>query len=203
MKKLFVILSLALTSFASCAYSLYTPAGTVDVNYSNTSGIKSTYHYRVADFTPVATATDVLVLTGSATKTIRVTKVTISGDATANAIFDVYLTKRTTADTGGTFTNPTPTPSDTADGAATGTLYLYTANPSALGTGSALEGDHILLVNATAPTAQTQRLQYTWGTRNDKPPVLRGVAQSLTVNLSGNAVPAGTSLYISIEWTEE
>jgi hypothetical protein len=194
---------LAATVFGVNAYQLYTPQGTVEVGAVSTEGVLPTYRYRVTDFTPAATATDIFTISGSATKIVKITKLTISGDATANAIFDVYLTKRTTANTGGTATNPTPTKADSADAAASAVLSVYSANPSALGTGTPMEGDHILLVNAGTPTVQTQRLEYTWGTRNDKVPTLRGVNQFLAINLNGNAVPAGTSLYVTIEWTEE
>ena len=66
------------------------------------NGTRSTFHYVAQDVTPVATATDVVVLSGSASKVIRVTKVSIVGTATAASIYDHYVIKRTTANTGGT-----------------------------------------------------------------------------------------------------
>ena len=164
---------------------------------------KPTFRYTAVDITPVATATDVLVLKGSATKTIRVTRAGILGTATAAAIYDLYLTKRTAVNTGGTSTAPTPSQSDSSDAAATATLALYTANPSALGTGVTLEASKVYLpAGATPAGAGTQR-EFTFGNRNDKAPVLRGVAESITFNFAGAAVPAGASLYLIIEWTED
>jgi hypothetical protein len=164
---------------------------------------KPTFRYTAIDITPVATATDVLVLNGSATKTIRVTRAGILGTATAASIYDLYLTKRTTANTGGTSTAPVATPSDTSDAAATATLALYTANPSALGTGVTLEASKVYLPAGATPAGAGTVREFTFGNRNDKAPVLRGVAQSIAFNFAGAAVPAGASLYLVIEWTED
>lgn len=164
---------------------------------------KPTFRYTAVDITPVATATDVLVLTGSATKTIRVTRAGILGTATTASIYDLYLTKRTTANTGGTSTAPTPAQSDSSDAAATATLTLYTANPSALGTGVILEASKIYLPAGATPAGAGTEKQFIFGNRNDKAPVLRGVAQSIAFNFAAQAVPAGASIYLIVEWTED
>ena len=169
----------------------------------STNSPKPTFRYTAVDITPVATATDVLVLKGSATKIVRVTRASILGSATAASIYDLYLIKRTTANTGGTSTAPTPTTSDSADAAATATLALYTANPSALGTGSTLEGTKVYLPAGSAPAGAGTIRDIVFGNRNDKAPVLRGVAESIAFNFAGAAVPAGASLYMLIEWTED
>jgi hypothetical protein len=164
---------------------------------------KPTFRYTAVDITPVATATDVLVLKGSATKTIRVTRAGILGTATAASIYDLYLTKRTTANTGGTSTAPTPSQSDSSDAAATATLALYTANPSALGTGVTLEASKVYLPAGATPAGAATVREFFFGSRNDKAPVLRGTAESIAFNFAGQAVPAGASLYMVIEWTED
>lgn len=169
----------------------------------STNSPKPTFRYTAIDITPVATATDVLVLKGSATKIIRVTKASILGTATAASIYDLYLTKRTTANTGGTSTAPVATPSDTSDAAATATLALYTANPSALGTGLTLEASKVYLPAGSAPAGAATARDYIFGNRNDKAPVLRGVAESIAFNFAGAVVPNGASLYLSVEWTED
>jgi hypothetical protein len=166
----------------------------------STNSPKPTFRYTAVDITPVATATDVLVLKGSATKVIRVTKITIMGSATASAIYDVYLVKRTAANTGGTSTAPTATAADTNDGTASATLALYTANPSALGTGTNMEAAKTYLGTAAITSPQ---INFIWGNRNDKAPVLRGTSEALAINFAGAAVPTGASLYLSVEWTED
>lgn len=169
----------------------------------STNGTRATFRYVAQDITPVATATDVLVLSGSATKVIRVTKVSVVGTATAASIYDNYIIKRTAANTGGTSTSVTPAQSDSADAAATATLRLYTANPSALGTGIAVEGAKTYLSAGATPGAAALPHVYTFGTRNDKAIVLRGTGESLAFNFGGQAVPSGANLYLSIEWTED
>lgn len=167
------------------------------------NGTRSTFHYVAQDVTPVATATDVVVLSGSASKVIRVTKVSIVGTATAASIYDHYVIKRTTANTGGTSTTKTAAQSDSSDAAQTATLSLYTANPSALGAGVSVEANKSYLAAGATPGAAALPTVYTFGTRNDKAIVLRGTSESLAINFGGQAVPAGASLYLSIEWTED
>lgn len=169
----------------------------------STNGTRSTFHYVAADVTPVATATDVLTLKGSSTKVIRVTKISIVGTATAASIYDHYVYKRTTANTAGTSTNPTAVSSDSTDSNATGVLSLYSANPSALGTGGLLEANKTYLSASATPGAAALPSVYTFGTRGDKAIVLRGASESLAINFGGQAVPSGASLYLSIEWTED
>ena len=169
----------------------------------STNGTRSTFRYVAADVSPAATATDVLVLSGSSSKVIRVTKVSINGTATAASIYDHYVIKRTAANTGGTATTKTAAQSDSTDAAQTATLSLYSANPSALGAGIALEGNKTYLAASSTPGAAALPFVYTYGNRNDKAIVLRGTAESLAINFGGQAVPAGANLYINIEWTED
>lgn len=169
----------------------------------STNGTRSTFRYVAQDVTPVATATDVLVLSGSASKIIRVTKVSVVGTATAASIYDHYVIKRTAANTGGTSTSVTAAQSDSTDNAQTGTLRLYTANPSGLGAGISVEANKTYLSASATPGAAALPSVYTFGLRNDKAIVLRGTAESLAINFNGQAVPSGASLYLSIEWTED
>ena len=183
--------------------NLYSASADGDNLAVSINGTRSTFHYVAQDVTPVATATDVVVLSGSASKVIRVTKVSIVGTATAASIYDHYVIKRTTANTGGTSTTPTAAQADSADAAQTATLRLYTANPSALGTGVSVEANKTYLSASATPGAAALPVVYTFGTRNDKAIVLRGTSESLAINFNGQAVPAGASLYLSIEWTED
>jgi len=169
----------------------------------STNGTRSTFRYVATDFAPVATATDVLVLSGSASKIIRVTKVSIVGTATAASIYDHYLIKRTVANTGGTSTNPSAVKADSNDAAQTAVLTLYSANPSALGTGQTFEGNKTYLSASSTPGAAALPVIYTYGNRNDKAIVLRGASESIAINFGGQAVPSGANLYLNIEWTED
>jgi hypothetical protein len=79
----------------------------------------------------------------------------------------------------------------------------YTANPSALGDGITLEATKVYLPASATPAAAGTERDWTFGNRGDKAPVLRGVNESIAFNFAGAAVPAGASLYMIIEWTED
>jgi len=162
-----------------------------------------TYAYRAADITPVATATDVLAIVGAAGKCIRITKIGISGSATAAALLDIYITKRTASNTGGTSTSPIATKYDSLDPTASATLMLYTANASALGSGTGLEGDKIFLPAQATPASEPSHWMVDYTGIEAKCPMLRNANESISINLAGQTLPVGTSLYLYIEWTEE
>lgn len=175
---------------------------TTGAAYENSEGLKPTYSYVINDYTPTTIATAMLSLCGSATKTVRVLYVFVMGDATASAIYDVYLYKRTTLNTGGTATAPVSVVHDSNDAVATATLSLYSANPSALGAGALVRAGHLLLTNTTIPINFLSQ-QWQFGKQLDKAVVLRGVSQCLEFSGNGNAVPGGTSLYLIVSWSEE
>jgi len=164
---------------------------------------RPTYAYRAADITPAALATEVLTLVGANGKCIRITKVGVSGSATAAAILDLYVRKKTTLSTGGTSTSPTATKYDSLDPNPAGTLLLYSANPSALGTGSSLEGDKIYLPAQASPAGEPTHWMADWTSVSAESPILRNANESISISFAGQTIPAGTSLYMYIEWTEE
>src|SRR6266851_10092350 len=152
--------------------------------------IKGTCSIGVAGFTPAATATDFAVLVGSATKTIRLLRVQISGIASAAATVEISLVKRTTADSGGTISaTPTIGLHDSNDSAITGVLNVYSANPT-LGTSGGLIRCEKLNLGAVGAAG---RIEWVFSTRNSKGLVLRGIAQNYALNFGGQAVPGGTS----------
>lgn len=169
---------------------------------------KATYSFSINDFTPVATPTDVLTLSGAAGKIIRVNAVEITADATAAGIFDFYLYKRLAANTGGTATNPLPVIHDSADVAASAVIALYSANPSALGgVGPAGTNGIVRSVHYALPAAGTtgypgQPWVEKFGIRNEKQIVLRS-GELLAINFDSQAVPSGFVSHINLSWTEE
>lgn len=159
-------------------------------------GFKNTYSASVTGL--VGVAGDIFILNGSATKTIRVTRVEFSGTATAAASSDLQLIKRSTADTAGTAAAATP--HDANDAAATAAAQSYTAAPTP---GTAV-GTPIRAVRAFIPAANgigQNPVVWDFGTRPAKAPTLRGVAQGLALNIG--ATNAGALYDISYEWTEE
>lgn len=165
----------------------------------NTEGKKKTYAVTGVAITPAATTTDLAILNGSSTKTIKVTRVTVSGLATTAGTMDVTLMQRSTADSGGTCTTPTIVPEDSNDSAATGVLTTCTANPT---TGTAVGGiaDQKLDFGVAGAAAN---IVFDFGNRPSKEPTLRGAAAGLAIYLNGQAVPTGGTISYTIEWTEE
>lgn len=202
MKKLFALIA-ALAAFSAQAYQIVTPAGLMDVGVSNTEGLKASYRAQAADVAVAATATDVMTLCGSATKTVRLVRIQSSADATAAGVIDFYVYKRTAANTGGTSAIVTAAQMDSNDAAPTAVVRLYSANPSALGAGVLLTGDHYALPAAASTGYPGMPWIEDFGVRNNRAIVLRGTSQCIAFSFNGQTIPAGLSTYIGFEWTEE
>lgn len=163
-------------------------------------GYKATYSASVANLVAMATApTDIFTLTGSATKTIRVTRVTINGTQTTASQITIILLKRSTANTAGTSTAQAAVAHDSNSVAATGTVLAYTANPTV---GTLVGNLRSRKVIVGAATGISDEFITEFGTRNCQAVVLRGTGQVFAINLNAATI-AGSSFNISIEWIEE
>ncbi len=173
--------------------------GTTGIAAVSTESAKATYSVGIIGFTPVATPTDFWQLVGSATKVVRVLRISISGFATAAISEDIQLIRRSTATTGATPTAPAIAQHDSNDAAPTAVVNSLAAN-GALGTGAGTLRAQKLNLGATGAAGT---IVWDFTTRNSKGIVLRGVAQQVALNWNGAAVPAGTLLDIDVEFTEE
>lgn len=175
-------------------------ADTTGARKVNTEGLKTTYSAATSP-TAASGTTDICTLTGSGTKTIRVTHVQISGVATATTVVGVLLNKYSTALTGGTPASATIVPYDSANAAGTALAQSWSANPT--GGGSLVGTMHRGQFIATG-TGLVTPLEYSvdFGARNQQTVVLRGTSQVLSVNLGGITI-AGLILRCTFEWTEE
>lgn len=168
---------------------------------SPVDGAKYTYSATINALAVPALATDVFTITGSATKTIRVTRVVVSGSKTTASPVLFVLLKRT-ANTGGTSTTRTAVPHDSSDVAASAVVRAYTANPT---TGTLVGNIETVAVFIPTATLATYFRSYEWtfgGRPGAQAIVLRGINEVFSVNLNGVTVTGG-SLNIQIEWTEE
>lgn len=159
------------------------------------------YRYASNGNTPAATPTDVLVITGSASKLVRLRRIYVGALATAAGSMIVNLIRRSTADTTGTKTSPTPQKIDTADAAATATVDLYTANPGGLGTAVGTLSNRALFFQLVG--AGKDFVEWNWSEILGRGIALRGVLDSLAINFGGAAVPSGGKLDFELEWSEE
>ncbi len=167
-----------------------------------TDGLKATYRYAIQATAPYASATDWIVLRGSASKTVRITHIELSGAATAATEVIMLLKKHTVANTGGTFTNPTPTLHDSTNGVSIATVLLYSVAPTIDGTATIFQLVRLTLAVAPAATANlVDRFILDYGNRPAQALVLRGAAQELA--LQPGTIPSGGVYDVVIEWTEE
>lgn len=176
--------------------------GKVDVNGAN----KNTYGVTAIGYTAYSTPTDMVCLTGSASKTIRVVQFGIRIQSTSAALQTIYFIKRSTANSGGTSTNPTPVAHDSTNAAATAVPIVYTAAPT---TGSAVGTVQVVFVlSATLTAAPGLVSVYTTPTpagltEYRQTLTLRGTAESLCINYNGANLTSGFAAEYEMVWTEE
>lgn len=172
----------------------------------SSDGSKATYQYSVSAFTPQATPTAMVVIQGSATKTLRIKKIRVAGVATAQGNMKIQLTRWSTAGTLGSaaLTALTAVKHDLNDAAATGVVSTVgTANYTTEGTGSTLPMLCDRIFMGVVATGIITPNEFNFATRNDKALILRGTADIITISGVGSAVPSGGVLDISIEIEED
>lgn len=178
------------------------------VAYTNQEGQKATYFAALGGNTPAATPTDIAVLTGSATKTIRVTRVLLTVQATAAGLIQFDLVKRVAGTQSAVNTafaaNTHAGLMDSTDGASTvitaGLAGVYTANPASLGTLSGIYGSRTVTMLAN----DTVQLEWRFCDRGGaKCPVLRGTTERMAINGAGHTLLTAEKFGVSFEWTED
>lgn len=155
---------------------------------------------------PAASCTDVWQIIGSATKTIRLHYISISGTAGTLVTLPIYLCRRISANTGGSAATglalPLAVKHDTGDAAATATLTAYTAVPTIVDTSPQLVRSGTLTLPVTTAGVTPSRLEWDFTRPGMKAQVLRGVAQTFCINLSTISVSSGL-LNIECTWSED
>jgi hypothetical protein len=136
-----------------------------------------------------ANATDAFTLYGANNRATRLRKMAVSVSSAAT----LFLVKRSTVNTGGTFVAATTTPHDAnaVASASTGS-GAYTANPTGLGT---LVGN----VGAYALLANDRPFEEIYGV-GDASLVLRNAQQGIAWNFNGTN--AALTMTITVQWTE-
>ncbi len=170
-------------------------------------GQRATYTYTLYATAPgYATPQDWIVLRGSATKTIRVVRLKVSGAITTAAGYIFSWKKHTIANTGGTSTNPAAILHDSGDSAASGLILLYTVAPTTDASATIWKQERIILsppLNGAAGTIVTTPWIWDYSAPAYEAMTLRGVAQELAFNLGGVAIGTGQVYDVEITWTEE
>lgn len=167
-------------------------------NLSTDHNTTKTSYSAASSFTMGLLSTDIFTLTGSATKTIRVTRIQISATQSTASAANIFLVKRSTANTGGTATTLTAVPLDSTNVAATAVARSYTANPT---TGTLVGNLRVNKLFVSAASGSPGTLDWKFG-EGTQAIYLRGATEVLSVNLNA-ATLMGNSFNIFIEWTEE
>jgi len=176
------------------------PAG---AGIANGEGRIPTYSAASITYTPFAPSTDIAVITGSATKLVRIKRVGVSGRATAANQLDVGLYKRTTVDASGSPTALTAQMHDTtANPAATAVVQTFGAAPTITGTGSVLFRCQQSNVSQSGAGGAATPIEWHFGDVNDQSMVLHGTGEQICINLA-SASMAGLVLNLFLEWSEE
>ncbi len=183
--------------------------GTVSIAPETT---KNTYMACTGVFTQATSATDVLVIQGSSSKTVRILQIRVeSQNTTGPGIQRWYLIKRNTSGTnysGGTSSTATNVPLDagpsgTPTPAGTATIKHYTANPTTLATSiGTMDSRYVATLTASNFTSDADVLLLDYKLTG-MAITLRGTGEYLAVNFNG-AYAVGTSTpSFTVLWTEE
>lgn len=177
----------------------------VQMQAKNSAGIvedvvidEPTYSTSIIGLTAASAATDIFTITGSATKTIKVKKISITGTQTTAGANNIVLLKRSTANSAGTATTPAIVPHDSNSAAATAVVRAYTANPTAGALVGNVRATKMLVPTITGAEAP---VEFTFGLEETQSLRLRGTGEVLALNLNGQTL-LGNSFDIFIEWTE-
>ena len=156
-------------------------------------------------WTPAVTISrDIWNIHGSATTTVYVTRIVVTGTATATSLAHIALVKRSTATTVGTFSTLTNVPADANNAAAGASVKTYTVVPTEGTLIGPLWHRRFLLPIPTLTATQfpqPQEAVFDFTEPGKQPIILRGVAQQIALQ-PATALPAGTSLTIMVEWYE-
>jgi len=176
---------------------------------------KATYSSAFFGLVPVVTsATDQICISGSATKTIRIQRLTIAGTtATANQSVPLSLLRRVSLDTGGTAALTTANPGvttqiakrDVSTSAPTAVLVSYTAAPTIVDSAPTYIDSLMMTMSLVVATGSPGVVDFNYARDIEnllQAPTLVGVNSQICVNNS--AALTNASLWNgSIVWTEE
>ena len=168
-----------------------------------------TFRYAASAFSMVATPTDVIVIQGSATKTINITKIRLAGAIGAGTM-PFTIVRRSTAGTlsPAVLTAVAAAFVDTNQATATATVSTVgTGNYGTLGTqnptGGVIDSGRLVFLAAAAAGGDSEAVKLTYGVSNDQPLKLRGTSDFICINFGGAAIPASGVLDFSIETFED
>lgn len=206
MKRFIALLGLALIASPAAAQNTVPQVGVV-TDYLG----KATYSAAFFGLAPAATTTDLVCIAGSATKTIKLQSITLSGSAGTTLSLPATVLRRAAVNTAGTAASTTANPAntvskrDTNSATHSAVLISYTANPTITDTSPTYIDSAQLAISLTTMATVSIPVRFDWAKDNEnllQPPTLRGAAQQICVNFNGTSLASGL-ITGSITWTEE
>jgi hypothetical protein len=214
MKRLMIGVALAATLASAALAQNTVPQVGITTGYQ----AKNTYSSSFFGLVPVVTSgTDEVCISGSATKIVRVQRITIWGTtATAPQAVPLNLVRRASLDTGGTAAATTANPGiatqiasrDTGQNpntSSTAVLVSYTAAPTIVDTAPVYVDSQLLSMPIVTSVMPPSPADFYFGRdaeNNIQVVTLRGATQQLCVN-NGAALTNASAWNGSIVWTEE
>lgn len=213
MKKLLALVGLGLLAPALAFGQTGTVGGVNTVpqvgQINQINNWQQTYTAGFIGLVPPASATDTICIAGSATKTIAVTRIQLSGTAGTLVSLPVTLVRRVSVATGGTAASTTANPAnniakhDTNNATATAVPISYTAVPTITDAAPTYLQTQALTLPVTSAGTSIAPLSWIYGNvaTGEQPLILRGAAAQLCLNLNTISVSSGV-LNGSITWYE-
>ena len=170
----------------------------------NEEGRKQTYRCGVVGFTPIAQGANTspsVSVTGSGTKTIRITRIVFSGSAATGTVADLQI-RRFSALSGGTPNSQSANIAklDSNNATATATVNQWSAAATTATNAGILSSKRYELVTA-AVSVQPGEIEWKFGDTNGQGLVLRGTSEFFGICISAvGTTPVGDCW---VEWTEE
>jgi hypothetical protein len=193
---------------AFLAPAIAQPVPQIGVTFGYLPG--QTYSAAFFGLVPPASATDTVCIAGSASKTVAVQQIKLSGSAGTLVTLPVTLVRRASVATGGTAASTTANPAntiakrDTTAAAATAVPIAYTAVPTITDASPTYLDSASLTLPVTSAGTVTVPLIFDYSVGNSnllQPVILRGIAQQVCLNLNTVSVSSGV-LNGVITWTE-
>ena len=168
---------------------------------------RSRNYYRACSattFTAAASTSPFFAIQGSASKTIRIIAIRLTGfTLTASAYQTVIAQKRSTAINGGTSIALVQVPNDSSSPAGTASLInVYTAAPTAGTLIGTISTSRFLAADTTPTALMTEDHELSFYKDHEDGVVLTGVAEGLTISFA-IAPATAVSMCIEICWSEE
>jgi len=183
--------------------SVATQLDTTGALFTRSDSRVPTYHAS-ASITPIAaTAQPLWIISGSATKTIRITGVRVVLISTTGVAAPVLVTlNKLSSLTGGTAAAVTKTPLDSGFAAATATVNTYAGGlPTASTIVGAVSHRYMQWITASATADDVSEEEWDFGSNNDSQIILRGTGQYLSLLLG--SIGTTPSMIITVEWLED